>query len=204
MAISRWLLTIVLLFPLPAMAETLDPNRVLSKSPGWSPWRPWTPREIKKADFDSGFSNTELGGFLDFQNFCQEKAGLPEDKVSYWFRLTDDLMNQIGTGKLEVGCWIQGKFFPGYSATAIRSSFQTVTCLRVNSPHPDGLVVREEPRRTARVKGILPNGTRVNPGSYPALLMEQPDRNWLYIQSPIQGYVSNGKLGDRGNLVRCI
>ena len=90
------------------LAPAINPNGIDNKAePGWSLWR--IQEEVKNADFDSGFSNSELGGYLEFENACKTSSELAESEIKYWFRLSGRV-NRIGTGKVEFGCW-DGKRF---------------------------------------------------------------------------------------------
>ena len=168
--------------------------------PGWSVWRPKS--EISQADFSSGFSNLELGGYLDFEHACAQSSGMPQEKIDYWFRLTNSV-NRIGTGKVEYGCRVKGRFFHRFTSTAIKSSLQNVTCLQVNFPIGDGLLVRAEPRKNFVILGAITNNTMVEPTSFPAVVVESHGCNWLAISVPVKGWVSDGIPIRRGNLELC-
>ncbi|MGB3759833.1 MAG: hypothetical protein WBA07_26255 [Rivularia sp. (in: cyanobacteria)] len=100
---SLMIVAIALLLPLKVRAEASNPNGIENQAePAWSLWR--RRDEAKEADFDSGFSNVELGGYLDFEYACKTSSGLLESEIKYWFRLSD-IVNRIGTGKVEFGCW---------------------------------------------------------------------------------------------------
>lgn len=89
------IVAIALLLPLRVKADTGNPNGTENKpESGWSLWR--LRDEVKDADFDSGFSNLELGGYLDFENACKTSSKLAESEIRYWFRLSNRV-NRIGT-----------------------------------------------------------------------------------------------------------
>ncbi len=186
--------------PLVVQANSDNPNQPgKSPEPGWSLWRPQA--EISQADFDSGFSNLELGGYLDFENFCKTSSE-SDAKVNYWFRLSNSV-NRIGTGKVEFGCWVKGRFVPGYSSTAIKRSLGTVSCLRVNSPTKKSLVIWQEPQLNSRRLGVVAHGRTVKLDSFPASIVEVNGEHWLAISSPKKGWVSDGAPASSGNLRLC-
>ncbi len=193
--------TLFLLSPLTVQANSGDPNGIKNlAAPGWSLWQPKA--EIDKADFDSGFSNTELGGYLDFQNFCTTHSGLPDEKIDYWFRLSNSV-NRIGTGKVEFGCWVQGRFLSTFPNTAIKKSLSNVNCLRVFSANKKGLIIRSEPRNNSRQVGLVANRRTVKPDSFPAGIVEVDGENWVSITAPKKGWVSDGSFAGSGNLRLC-
>jgi hypothetical protein len=185
----------------PAMAEASDPNGVDNLAePGWGLWFPRS--QVAGADFDSGFSNSELGGFLDFEANCASAIGLPNDQIDYWFRLTTSVY-RMGTGLVEFGCWQNGQFVHTYRSTAILSSERSVTCLSVQSNVGNGLNVRAESSTSSRILRTVRNGSRVRPSSFPAIVQENEGRNWVHIQSPVAGWVSDDRPASNGNLVLC-
>lgn len=193
--------TLCLLSPLTVLANSGDPNGIKNlPQPGWSLWKPKA--EMEKAGFDSGFSNTELGGYLDFENLCTTTAGLPEDKIDYWFRLSNSV-NRIGTGTVEFGCWLQGRFLHTYNSTAIKSSLGNVSCLRVVSANKKGLVIRAEPRANSRQLGIVANRRTVKPDGFPAYIVQVNGENWVSISAPKKGWVWDGSFAGSGNLRLC-
>ncbi len=188
-------------FMLPVQADQTDPNGSTSQpEPGWSLWRPNS--DIQNADFTAGFSNIELGGFLDFENSCAQALGTPTEKTPYWFRVSN-LVNQIGTGTAEYGCWKNGQFVTTHSSTAVSTKLGDVSCLRVNVPTGKGLRIRSEPELKAKVIGFVRNGATVKIDSSPALIRQADGRNWVAISSPIEGWVSNDRPDTPGNLGLC-
>lgn len=186
---------------LSVQATEADPNgSARQPEQGWSLWRPSS--EIKSAGFSAGFSNTELGGFLDFENSCAQALGTPTSETPYWFRLSN-LVNQIGTGKVEFGCWVNGKFVSTLMNTAVNTKLENVECLRVNVLTGEGLRVRSEPGLKAKVIGFVRNGATVKPDSFPALIVQEDGRNWVAIRSPREGWVSNDRPDSSGNLRLC-
>jgi hypothetical protein len=189
-----------LLSSLSAIAKTNNPNNRNLPEPGWSLWRPQA--EVSKADFDAGFSNIELGGYLEFENACATKSGLPQEKIQYWFRLSNSV-NRIGTGTVEYGCWLKGRFLATHSSTAIKSSLTTVQCLQVNSPTGNGLIIRAEPTIKSKQIGIVANKQKVKVESFPVSIVEADGRNWVSISAPRKGWISDGSFASKGNLRLC-
>jgi hypothetical protein len=193
--------SLLLSLPLSVSANTSNPNGSSRKpAPGWSLWRPKA--EMDQADFSAGFSNIELGGYMDFENACATSSGLPPEKIEYWFRLSNSV-NRIGTGQVEYGCWVGGRFLNTFTSTAIKTSWENVECLQVNSRTGKRLVIRSEPRENSRQLGTVSNGTKVNPGSFPASIVQTQGINWLAISSPRQGWISDGSPTSEGNLRLC-
>ncbi len=181
-----------------------NPNMNSIPEPGWNLWRPKT--EIPAAGFDSGFSNLELGGYLDFQHRCITQTGLPDEKIEYWFRLSNSV-HRMGTGKVEFGCWYQGNFASTYESTAIKSPLENYhknyNCLRVNSPNQKSLVIRKEASKKSRRLGVVVNNKIVRTDSLPALISEVDGENWVHIVYPLDGWVSDGSFAGQGNLKLC-
>lgn len=193
--------TLFLISPIAVVANSGDPNGIRNfPEPGWSLWQPKA--EIQKAAIDSGFSNMELGGYLDFENACNTDAGADKDKIEYWFRLSNSI-DRIGTGVLETACWFQGRFLHTSSSTAIKSSLKNVSCLRVNSATEKSLVIRAEPKLNSRRVGVVANGKTVKLESFPADIVTADNQNWLAIISPVKGWVSDGSFPTQGNLRLC-
>jgi hypothetical protein len=168
--------------------------------PGWSLWFDNSRRQ--DADFDAGFSNLELGGYMEFEAVCQRDTGLKPNEVEYWFRLNNSLM-EIGTGQVEFGCWRNHRFVHRFTSTAIRRSLENVTCLRVDSNVGNGLIVRSQPGFDSQRLGVVANNSEVKPTSYPAVIVSANDRDWINIAAPIAGWISNGSPLSKGNLRLC-
>lgn len=186
------LLLMVLMLGLPVkpgLAQPVASPAILSE-PGWSAWRPRA--EFAAAQFSSGFSNSELGGFMDFEAICQQSIGLPNEEIDYWFRLSR-LVTAIGTGRVEYGCWQTGEFVHTFSSTAVRTDLSEVNCLKVNTNASSGLVIRSEPSSRSAWLGGVRVGGRVTPSSFPAVILNAEGRDWIAISNPREGWVSVGE-----------
>jgi Bacterial SH3 domain len=193
--------TIALSLTLPAQAAEPNPNGSSNRpEPGWSLWRPKA--EIPTAGFSAGFSNMELGGFLDFEHACAEAIGVPVEETPYWFRLSNSI-SHIGTGSAEFGCWKNGALINTIANTAVSTKLENVTCLRVQIPTGDDLRIRAEPGLKAKIIGTVSNGATVKPDSFPATIIQEDNRNWVAIQAPRKGWVSNDRPDTPGNLTFC-
>jgi hypothetical protein len=208
-SIKRLTLTVSLLTSLvlgawtssPVMAEAGDPNGAENRAePGWGLWFPRS--QTPGADFDSGFSNSDLGGYLDFEAYCASESGLPDDQINYWFRVSTSVY-RMGTGNVETGCWHNGRFLTTRSSLAALSSEAPVTCLSVQSNSGNGLNIRAEPSTNSRILRTVRNGSRVTPSSFPASVVEREGRNWVHIEAPVAGWVSDDRPGSNGNLTLC-
>lgn len=193
--------TLLVLSPLAVQADEGDPNGIdRTAERGWSLWKKNS--QLPNADFYSGFSNSELGGYMDFEMACAAATNLPNSKIDYWYRLSN-LVNRIGTGQVEFGCWLNGRFLYTFSSTAIKRSQDNVNCLRVKTPTGKGLIIRSQPNEGSPQIGVVGNGKTVNPGSFPASIVEVDGENWLAISSPQEGWISDGFKTDKGNLTLC-
>jgi hypothetical protein len=110
-------------------------------------------------------------------------------------------VNQIGTGKVELGCWKDGRFVNTFTSTAVSTRLDAVECLRVDVPI--GLRIRSEAGLKGKIIGFLPNGATVKPDNSPASIIEADGRNWVAIRSPMQGWVSDDRPATPGNLTLC-
>lgn len=183
----------------PVNSQPTNPNGINNKpAPGWSLWKPRS--EAQNADFDSGFSNMELGGYLDFEYSCKTNAGVPENQIQYWFRLSNSV-SRLGTGFIESGCWVNGKFIHTYKIPAIKSSLGSVNCFTVTNSQ--GVNIYSEPNLKSKKLGNLTLGKRVDPGYYPASIIESEEGTWISIKTPVEGWVFDGKLSSEGNFKLC-
>lgn len=189
----------LLLVPLAVLILGLPPRYALAQSansptdlvePGWTTWRPRS--ESTAAQFSAGFSNSELGGFMDFEAICQQSTGLPNEEIDYWFRLSR-LVGVIGTGQVEYGCWRSGELLHTFSSTAVRNDLDWVNCLKVNANAGNRLVIRADASSKSARIGTVRMGGRVTPSSFPAILRNADGRDWIAISSPGEGWVSVGE-----------
>ena len=78
----------------------------------------------------------------------------------------------------------------------------TSKCRQVINP-PEGLVIRQSASTSSNVVGGVPVNTQVQLSTIPATLQVAGNRNWIQITSPAQGWISNGIVGSKGNLIYC-
>lgn len=122
-----------------AIAAAANPNGASNQpQPGWSLWL--SRSQAAQANFNTGFSNSEYGGLLDFESACRSTGA--GETANQWVRFTNSVA-RIGTGRAEYGCWQNGQFVQTYSLTAIVSN-QTVNCLTVRVSDSNGLNIRTE------------------------------------------------------------
>lgn len=179
------------------------PQRLIrprNTEPGWAPWRPI--REQPSVSFDVGFSNTDLGGYAQFRNDCAEQTGQPPESFPNWFRISN-LMYQIGTGLVEYGCWVNDRFIATFSATAIDTTLDYVDCLRVTPMRGSRLNIYSAPSTRQPIVGTVNRGRVVNPGGFPAVVVQAEGVNWVAISAPQEGWVIQGAPGRQGNLKLC-
>lgn len=175
-------------------------TRPRSLEPGWGPWQPIAEQDT--AQVDTGFSNTEMGSYLNLQYFCAEQSGQPGDTFPNWFRVSA-LVRQIGTGMVEYGCWTGDRFISTLTSTAIDRRFNYVDCLLAVSRQGEALAIYEAPGLEQRVLGTLNRGDTVNPGSFPAVVTQTEELNWIAISSPVEGWVIQGAPSSGGNFRVC-
>ncbi len=192
-------------FALTAPAWGQTPRPLHEQTPGWGPWQP--PEQIQAAQIDSGFSNLELGGYLDFQYVCSLAQQVPMEDAVIWFRV-NDLVTQLGTGEVEFGCVVGNEIVSAMHSTAINRRYRSVDCWQINTPDQSSLPVYEDYLERQKTRAVLTHGTKVDPGSYPALLnfpglAEQPETIWALIAKPVEGWIEFGRLGSSGNFRRC-
>ena len=189
----------VFLFFAVSMLLMMSVDTVLA-GPKWGLWRPASER--RQAKFDAGFSNLELGGYMEFEQACKRDTGLPEKQIEYRFRLSR-LIDQIGTGEVQTGCWHQGKMLHTYRSPSVRLRPKDVDCLRVQSDYGGGLNIRADAGVNHRLVGVVVNGRSVKPNYYPASIIERGSRYWVRIVQPVEGWISAGPVGSVGNLRIC-
>ena len=124
------------------------------------------------------------------------------DEAPYWFRL-NNLVGQIGTGTVEFGCWQNGKLITSILNTAVNTQVGDVHCLRVRVPTGEDLRIRAEPGLQGKIIGSVGNGKTVKPDSFPATIVQVNGRNWVAIEAPKRGWISNDRPDRPGNLTFC-
>ena len=86
--------------------------RVVEANDGEFTWQPWRQRGDYPVRFDSGFSNLELGGYMEFEAYCNAQGA-----TEFWYRLSDFVLQlevsvhdiqivgglEDGTERFEVG-----------------------------------------------------------------------------------------------------
>lgn len=184
----------LMLTPRPATAQPSEA--------GWGPWRPLS--ELGTAQIDAGFSNMELGGYMDYEAACQEAAAAEQAEIRYEFRLSD-LVSQIGTGQMESRCVINRQARYTFTQTAVDATVEYPICLKVKANTGGGVSLRQDAAVDSARLAVLANGTVVRPESSPALLITDPTgREWMRVMAPRQGWVSlRARVGAPLNLVRC-
>ncbi|NES83168.1 MAG: hypothetical protein F6K10_18150 [Moorea sp. SIO2B7] len=179
------------------------PTDSAQSKPGWQPWQLITKSE--SLPFDSGFSNMELGGYLEYEHACKQAASSAKITPTYWYRLSDEVW-EIGTGEVKFGCQIEKAFVATHLSTAIRKGLDHPVCLRVQSDVGSGVRVREKPTLESRSVGFLGNGTEIYQKSLPALITtDATGRRWLALgQGGNNGWASlAAKKGDHLNFKLC-
>lgn len=172
---------------------------VTAQSAGWGEWQPRD--SVTERSFQTGLFNAEMGEFDEFEVACQTALGKPNEEIDYWVRFSD-LIGMIGTGQVEYGCRQGDRFVYTFTATAVSTQVSQVDCLQVNTTST-GLNVRAWPGYSEQIVGGVANGATVDPGSFPASVVEVDGRNWVAIVAPVNGWVSNGSPGSNGNLSLC-
>jgi hypothetical protein len=78
----------------------------------------------------------------------------------------------------------------------------TSKCRQVLNP-PEGLVIRQSASTSSSIVGGVAVNSQVQLSTNPATLTVAGNRNWIEIASPAQGWISNGLVGSKGNLIYC-
>ena len=185
------------LFALAVANLALTPNT--QPEPGWQAWQPLT--ESSLAGTVSDVTTADFGLQFDFEQAC-ERAAAPGADVSYWYR-TSHLIEQIGIGETQVGCWANGSFLRTRALVSI--SLSPVTCLQVSTDRGRGLNIRSGPGLWYSRIGLAANGSQIRPSdSISALVTDDSGRQWLEIDTPQSGYVSlQAAPGEHLNLLPC-
>lgn len=187
---------------------TLVPNAMAQSQSGWQEWQKITSSN-EPLPYSAGFSNTELGAYLEYQDTCAQAAVATQEPFTYWYRL-DDLVWQIGTGEVENMCQMGDEVVATYRSTAVLMGIDEPYCLQVNTDVGSGLRVREERSVASQQVGFLPNGTEIFPLSLPALIMtDETGRQWLSMEQrsgerPLEGWASvSAGTGEYVNFQLC-
>lgn len=159
----------------------IAPLSVAETKPGWGEWQPIALRESQ--NFSAGFSNMELGGYLDFEYYCENQAKEANVTPEYVYRLSD-LVGYIGTGEVEYRCSINNEPPLIHIMTAVKTDIAYPTCLLVQSDVGNGLNLRQDNNLDAPIIGVLSNGSRVYENSAPSLITTDysTGRQWLLLQ----------------------
>ncbi|MEO0352913.1 MAG: hypothetical protein AAF282_22980 [Cyanobacteria bacterium P01_A01_bin.15] len=166
--------------------------------PGWqADWQPVT----ADPPYDSGFSNLELGGYLEFEKACEqaaEAAGMP---LTYEYRLSD-LVQQIGTGEVKTRCLTGDETVGLNTRTAVPTDIESPYCLQVQTDKGSGLRIRADFSVESQQVGFLPNGTQLFPEVLPiAIITNTAGRQWLSVPN---GWASiSARAGEHVNFQRC-
>lgn len=154
----------------------------------WQEWQPVTSSET--LPFSAGFSNSELGGYMDFKAFCAKNASELKTTPTYWYRL-NNFIYKIGTGQVEWGCQVEGKFVITYLSTAVLNDLAYPVCLKVQSDIGNGLRVRQEPTLLSQYIGYLSNGEKIQAGLPASITSDTTGRFWIFIQhNSLRGWTS--------------
>jgi len=195
----------LIIFSLPVTANVGDPNGTNNISQrGWSLWQPWG--KLKDSGLDFGLSNMDLGLGLELQNQCFGEVDTPNTEKrkleTFWYRVSTDV-NTIGSGEIEYGCWLNGSFKSTVTAIAIKISLAENPCYRVNSSAKDGVAIHADASPKSRIVGRVRNGETVKPTDVPVIIRTVENINWIEIEAPIKGWISNGSPNSQGNLTFC-
>ncbi|MFM7906356.1 MAG: SH3 domain-containing protein [Microcystis sp.] len=204
--LSLAIYSLINFFSIKTQAEIGDPNGSTNQpQTGWTLWQRWD--KLTDANIDFGFSNMDLGAGLELQELCFGEVDTPnaekKQQETYWWRL-DNEINQIGSGNIQYGCWINGQFKGINTATAYNTSLGTVPCLRVNPSVKNGLIIYEDSTTNSHPLGIVKSGQIVQGESFPLIIFTTNDNlNWVAIKSPKEGWILTGKTGINENVSLC-
>ncbi|MCA2618721.1 MAG: SH3 domain-containing protein [Microcystis sp. M040S2] len=204
--LSLTIYSLINLFSIKIQAEIGDPNGSNNQpQTGWTLWQRWD--KLIDANIDFGFSNTDLGAGLELQQLCfgevdTSNAEKKQQEI-YWWRLDNDI-NQIGSGKIQYGCWINGQFKATNTVTAYNTSLGNIPCLRVNPSVKNGLIIYEDSTTNSRPLGIVKSGQMIKGEFFPLMIFTTNDNlNWVAIKSPQEGWILTGKTGINENVSLC-
>ena len=204
--LSLAIYSLINFFSIKTQAEIGDPNGSTNQpQTGWTLWQRWD--KLTDANIDFGFSNMDLGAGLELQQLCFGEVDTPnaekKQQETYWWRLDNDI-NQIGSGNIQYGCWINGQFKGTNTVTAYNTSLGNVPCLRVNRSVKNGLIIYEDSTTNSRPLGIVKSGQIVQGESFPLIIFTTNDNlNWVAIKSPQAGWILTGKTGINENVSLC-
>lgn len=204
--LSLAIYSLINFFSIKTQAEIGDPNGSTNQpQTGWTLWQRWD--KLTDANIDFGFSNMDLGAGLELQQLCFGEVDTPnaekKQQETYWWRLDNDI-NQIGSGNIQYGCWINGQFKGTNTVTAYNTSLGNVPCLRVNPSVKNGLIIYEDSTTNSRPLGIVKSGQIVQGESFPLIIFTTNDNlNWVAIKSPQAGWILTGKTGINENVSLC-
>jgi hypothetical protein len=186
------------------LISTIAPMAMANEAePGWTEWQPSIEGEEKP--YSAGFSNMELGGYMDFEYGCKTKAEEEKTKPDFFYRLSD-LVAVMGTGLVEQKCTIHDQSFMTYFSQAVKADLDYPVCLEVNTDVGNGVVIRKENNVDAEILGSLANGTQFNYPHSPAIIStDNTGRRWLYLdQDGNTGWASiAANPGDHINFQLC-
>jgi hypothetical protein len=204
--LSLAIYSLINFFSIKTQAEIGDPNGSTNQpQTGWTLWQRWD--KLTDANIDFGFSNMDLGAGLELQQLCFGEVDTPnaekKQQETHWWRLDNDI-NQIGSGNIQYGCWINGQFKGTNTVTAYNTSLGNVPCLRVNLSVKNGLIIYEDSTTNSRPLGIVKSGQIVQGESFPLIIFTTNDNlNWVAIKSPQAGWILTGKTGINENVSLC-
>ncbi|MGR3277968.1 SH3 domain-containing protein [Acaryochloris marina NIES-2412] len=173
-------------------------------------WQPWRQRGDYPVRYDSGFSNLQLGGYMDFEAYCKERGA-----TEFWYRLSDFVL-QLGTGSVQSRCKKDGSFlrnanddgYVDWVSPAVLLEQPNPGCLIVKADVGDGLILREQPTVTSKRLDVIPNGQSIFHLSPSAIRMDSTQRQWIKVSKTklhsVIGWVSIAQMpGEHQNLALC-
>ena len=189
------------IFSLPRMAEANESDFT---------WQPWRQRGDYPVRYDSGFSNLQLGGYMEFEAYCKERGA-----TEFWYRLSDFVL-QLGTGPVQSRCKKDGVFlrtandekYVDWVSPAVLLGHSNSDCLTVKSDVGGGLILREEPTVTSKRLAVIPNGQSVFHLSPSVIRTDHSQRQWIVVSQTqthsTVGWVSIAQSpGSHQNLALC-
>lgn len=198
-------------------AEAKDPNEANNNiaQRGWSLWQRWD--KLQNTNIDFGLSTNDIKSGIELEKICFSgiaEADMQKKKSqNYWYRINNSL-EQTGKGEIEYGCWENERFKSTITIAAIVVSnspniqqqplnTRGDRCRQIQTPVKQGLVIRSAPSINSAQIGGVDNGEKIILTNYPATIRTVEGRNWIAVESPVMGWIANGKPGDKGNLILC-